>query len=146
MTPGDGLPAGPVGRVARSVFSLFRARGVVEGESWRVVEGYGCRHPLAEAPGDLEVVLLRGEDPGGRLAVTTVDPDRADELGDLLVRLLHVLESSGSFRRGEPVEREADPWRVPSIDRREGRWEARTRVWGRDVPLQVQDQGLTGGS
>lgn len=144
MTPGDDLPAGPAGRVARSVFSLLRARGVVEGEGWRVAESYGCRHPLAGAAGDLEVVLLRDEDPGGRLAVTTRDEERAGELGELLVRLLHVLESSGSFKRGEPVDREAEPWRVPSIVRREGIWTARTGSWGRDVPLLVRDPGVTG--
>lgn len=128
--------------VARRVFELLRERELVEGDGWEVVEGYGCRHPLAGDDAGVEMILFRAEGPAVRLALDTEQPEQAERLGDLLVRLVHVLEGSGAFRRAETVDRDADPWRIPSMALREGAWELETRAWGRDAPLLVQDREL----
>lgn len=129
---------------ARTIFELLRERGIVEGEGWQAVEGYGCRHPLAREGEGVELILFRARGPALRLALDTEDAERADRLGEFLVRILHVLESSGSFRRAEPVDRDAEPWRIPSLALREGAWELETRAWGRDAALVVQDPELLG--
>lgn len=130
---------------ARRVFELLRERGLVEGEGWEAVEGYGCRHPLAGEGEGVELILFRARGPAVRLALDTDRSGRAGELGELLVRIVHVLESSGAFRRADQVERDAEPWRIPSMTLREGAWELETRAWGRDAALVVQDDELLEG-
>ncbi len=130
---------------ARRVFELLHERGLVEGEGWDAVEGYGCRHPLAGEGEGVELILFRARGPALRLAVDTDRSGRADDLGELLVRIVHVLESSGAFRRADTVERDAEPWRIPSMALREGAWELETRAWGRDAGLVVQDPELLEG-
>ncbi len=145
MTLRDDVFSESADPVARRVFELLHERGLVEGGGWRVTESYGCRHPLSGDADGVEMILFRAEGPAVRLALDTEDPDRADRLGDLLVQVIHVLEGSGDFRRGAKIDRDADPWRIPSMTLQEGAWELETRAWGRDAPLQVQDRELLAG-
>lgn len=130
---------------ARRVFELLRERDLVEGEGWSTVEDYGCRHPLAGEGEGVEMILFRARGPALQLALDTENEDDAGRLGELLVRVLHVLEASGDFRRADEVDRNEGPWRIPSMALREGAWALETRAWGRDAALIVQNTELTQG-
>lgn len=151
--------------VAREIFALLKAEGLVSGDGWELQESYGYRSPLSvDAAGEVRLILFYS---GGREALLSVDTEAAetaDRLEDWLDRVTGVLDASGRFRRleragasaagetpdsgggtragGEVASGEAHRWQIPSMARGEGGWDLETRAWGTDVRVQILDEEL----